>query len=118
MGDGAQQAHMCYSSQHASPSAFEVIASNILTIIHDPHIYSTNTGARRHLQMCKQIHAHAHTHAVHPDFPSPSCAAVLRPCILMALMMLHAALRPLKVNSLTSVVYWLRAALIDRPAHR
>lgn len=31
----------------------------------------------------------------------------------MALMMLHAALSPLKVNSLTSVVSWLRAALID-----
>ncbi len=104
MGEGVQQTHTSYSSQRVSPSAFDVIASNILTIIHDSHIYSTNTDACRHLQMCKQIHAHTHTHAVHPDFPSPSCAAVLRPCILMALMMLHAALGPLKVNSMTSVV--------------
>lgn len=48
----------------------------------------------------------------------PAAPAVLRPCILMALMMLHAALGPLKVNSLTSVVSRLRAALIDGPARR
>lgn len=66
----------------------------------------------------KQILAHVHIHSLHPDFPSPSCAAVLRPCILMALMVLHAALRSLKVNSLTSAVSWLRVAVIDRPAQR
>lgn len=37
-------------------------------------------------------------------FPPSSCVPVLRLCILMALMMPHAAPGPLKVNSLTSAV--------------
>ena len=47
------------------------------------------------------------------DFPAPppSCEVVLGPCVLMALMMLHAVARPLKVNALTSVV---RSGCIDR----
>lgn len=83
------------------PYAFEVIASNIFAIIYNPQIYTTT-------QMCKKINAHIQTHSALSKCLSPTCVAVLRPCILMALMMLHAALGPLKVNSLTSVVSRLR----------
>lgn len=48
-------------------------------------------------------------------FPPSSCAPVLRLCILMALMMPHAAPGPLKVNSLTSAVSWIRFLWQIRP---
>lgn len=65
--------------------------------------------------MCRRIHVYIYT-SVQLIYISPSsCAAVLRPCVLMALMVLHAALRSLKVNSLTSVGCSLKAAVIDQP---
>lgn len=48
-------------------------------------------------------------------FLPSSCVPVLRLCILMALMMPHAAPGPLKVNSLTSAVSWIRFLWQIRP---
>ena len=72
-------------------------------VIHDPYLYTPKTDSQKPIQMCSHLYLSVHSHWLHPDFRSPSCAAVLRPCILMALMVLHADLRSLKVNSLTSV---------------
>jgi len=83
-------------------------ASNSFTIIHDPHIYTAETDV--------YTHTHTHTHTHRCSFPS--CATAPRPCILMALMMLHAALEPLEVNFATSEVFRLRGTLTDRLRER
>lgn len=81
----------------------ESIHLTFLTTFSWPFIYTAKTDAHRLLQMCKPTGAHRRPMGRSRFSISSSCVAMLRPCIVMAVMMLHAALGPLKVNFLTSL---------------
>lgn len=89
----------------------------MMNLSHAAHIYLMKTDLHNPPKMSNHMHAHIHTHSVCSYFLFPSCEEVLRPCILMALMVLHADLRSLKVNFLTSVVFKPRT-VIDGPADK
>ena len=70
------------SLQLVSPSAFEFIAINILTIAQaDPRINTTSADAHRHIQMRKRMNARIHTHSAHPKYSFPQlCSSAEAMC--------------------------------------